>query len=51
MENKDDVIIRMKKEGKTFEDVCDYIAQEIGYDDTISYYDIVDAVEKVWNTK
>lgn len=44
-----DLIIRMKKEGKTFEDVCNIIAKNIGYDDTVSYGDIADMVEKIWN--
>lgn len=49
MENIEDIIIQMKKDGKTLEDACDYVARSIGYDDTVSYCDIVDIVEKVWD--
>jgi hypothetical protein len=47
MEDIERVVICMKKEGKTVEDICDGIARDIGYDDTVSYFDIVDMVEKV----
>jgi hypothetical protein len=47
LESDEETIIRMKKEGKTFDEICDYVAKKIGYDDTVSYCDIVSLVERV----
>lgn len=47
MESGEEAIMRMKKEGKTLDDICCYIARQVGYDDTVSFLDIVILVERV----
>ena len=47
MESGEEAIIRMKKEGKTLDEICCYIARKVGYDDTVSFHDIVLSVERV----